>query len=165
VAQERPSTYLHTNTNTQPRGFGWRIHCGVEVTVFSTNKQHTLSLSLLPAGASARVNVAIGCFILYPFFCFRLPLLFLASRHFPPRVQTLLLCSPPSLVALGSTQPNLFVSGLHVRIPPAPFHPGHPTRRCRSLLVPPEPDCSSACIWEDGRSRHRRLSLQLCRRE
>jgi hypothetical protein len=44
VARERPSTYLHTNTNTQPRGFGWRIHCGVEVTVLSTNKQHTLSL-------------------------------------------------------------------------------------------------------------------------
>jgi hypothetical protein len=28
-----------------PRGFGWRIHCGVEVTVLSTNKQHTLSLT------------------------------------------------------------------------------------------------------------------------
>jgi hypothetical protein len=26
---------------TEPRGFGWRIHCGVEVTVSSTNKQHT----------------------------------------------------------------------------------------------------------------------------
>ena len=25
------------------RGFGWRIHCGVEVTESSTNKQHTLS--------------------------------------------------------------------------------------------------------------------------
>jgi hypothetical protein len=24
--------------------FGWRIHCGVEVTELSTNKQHTLSL-------------------------------------------------------------------------------------------------------------------------
>jgi hypothetical protein len=23
-------------------GFGWRIHCGVEVTESSTNKQHTL---------------------------------------------------------------------------------------------------------------------------
>ena len=43
MARERPSTYLHTNT--QPRGFGWRIHCGVEVTELSTNKQHTLSLS------------------------------------------------------------------------------------------------------------------------
>jgi hypothetical protein len=46
VARERPSTYLHTNTNTQPRGFGWRVHCGVEVTVLSTNKQHTLSESV-----------------------------------------------------------------------------------------------------------------------
>ena len=43
MARERPSTYLHTNTNTQPRGFGWRIHCGVEVTVSSTNKQHALA--------------------------------------------------------------------------------------------------------------------------
>jgi hypothetical protein len=39
------------------------------------------------------------------------------------------MCSPPSLVALRSTQPNLFVFELHVRIPPAPLHPGHPTRR------------------------------------
>ena len=46
MARERPSTYLHTNTNTQPRGFGWRIHCCVEVTVLSTSKQHTLSLEL-----------------------------------------------------------------------------------------------------------------------
>jgi hypothetical protein len=45
VARERPSTYLHTNTNTQPRGFGWRIHCGVEVTVLSTNKHHSLSVT------------------------------------------------------------------------------------------------------------------------
>jgi hypothetical protein len=26
-----------------PRGVGWRIHCGIEVTELSTNKQHTLS--------------------------------------------------------------------------------------------------------------------------
>jgi hypothetical protein len=26
------------------RGFGWRIHCGVEVTESSANKQHTHSL-------------------------------------------------------------------------------------------------------------------------
>jgi hypothetical protein len=44
VARERPSTYLQTNTNTQPRGFGWRINCGVEVTELSTNKQHSLSV-------------------------------------------------------------------------------------------------------------------------
>jgi len=37
--QERLSTYFHTNTkhtntklSTQPRGLGWRIHYGVEVT-------------------------------------------------------------------------------------------------------------------------------------
>ncbi len=29
----------HTHTHT---AFGWRIHCGVEVTELSTNKQHTL---------------------------------------------------------------------------------------------------------------------------
>jgi hypothetical protein len=28
------------------RGFGWRIHCGVEVTVLSTNKQLSLSLPM-----------------------------------------------------------------------------------------------------------------------
>jgi len=27
--------------------FGWRIHCGVEVTEWSTNKQHTLSGELM----------------------------------------------------------------------------------------------------------------------
>jgi hypothetical protein len=32
-----------TQTNIS-RGFGWRIHCSVEVTELSTNKQHTLSL-------------------------------------------------------------------------------------------------------------------------
>jgi hypothetical protein len=37
----------HTQTsNTQPRGLGWRIHCGVKVTELSTNKQHTLSFYL-----------------------------------------------------------------------------------------------------------------------
>jgi hypothetical protein len=44
---ERPENvraHIYTQTpNTQPRGFGWRIHCGVEVTESSTNKQHTLS--------------------------------------------------------------------------------------------------------------------------
>ena len=41
----------------RPRGFGWRIHCGVEVTVSnvvywytSTNKQHTLSRVTHPHG-------------------------------------------------------------------------------------------------------------------
>jgi hypothetical protein len=40
--------------NIKPRGFGWRIHCSVEVTVLSTNKQ----LSLPPRG-HYRVPVCI----------------------------------------------------------------------------------------------------------
>jgi hypothetical protein len=52
VARERTSTYLHTNTNTQPRGSGGRIHCGVEVTVLSTNKQHTLFFAPCQSRAS-----------------------------------------------------------------------------------------------------------------
>ena len=38
------------------RGFGWRIHCRVEVTESSTNKQLSLSLSRKPPllGCSAR---------------------------------------------------------------------------------------------------------------
>jgi hypothetical protein len=42
-----PSTPLHTNTHTSCTtlcSFGWRIHCGVEVTESSINKQHFLSL-------------------------------------------------------------------------------------------------------------------------
>jgi hypothetical protein len=31
--------------------FGWRIHCGVEVTELSTNKQHTLSGAVVAEGA------------------------------------------------------------------------------------------------------------------
>ena len=33
--------------SNQPRGFGCRIHCGVEVTESSTNKRHTHSLPQL----------------------------------------------------------------------------------------------------------------------
>jgi hypothetical protein len=44
---ERPENvraHVYTQTpKTQPHGFDWRIHCGVEVTELSTNKQHTLS--------------------------------------------------------------------------------------------------------------------------
>ncbi len=32
-----------TPTTVTPRGFGWRIHCGVEVSESSTNKQYHLS--------------------------------------------------------------------------------------------------------------------------
>jgi hypothetical protein len=84
-----------------------------------------------------------------PSFASGFPCSFLLRLAFPqqtvfPRVQTLLMCSPPSLVALGCTQLNLLVPELCVRIPPAPLHPGHPTREegSWSLLVPPEPDYS-----------------------
>ncbi len=42
---------MNTFTVSKPRGLGWRIHYGVEVTELSTNKQHTLSTasSLSPA--------------------------------------------------------------------------------------------------------------------
>jgi hypothetical protein len=41
-----------------PRGFGWRIHCGVEViTESSTNKQHSLSP---PGVISCRVDAGDG---------------------------------------------------------------------------------------------------------
>jgi hypothetical protein len=33
------------------RGLGWRMHCGVEVTESSTNKQHHLSKVIYPKGA------------------------------------------------------------------------------------------------------------------
>ncbi len=37
------------NTHTHA-AFGWRIHCGVEVTELSTNKQHSLSpIQTIPA--------------------------------------------------------------------------------------------------------------------
>jgi len=36
-------THKHTHIIHNIRGFGWRIHCGVEVTESSTNKQHILN--------------------------------------------------------------------------------------------------------------------------
>jgi hypothetical protein len=45
-ALELSSAHLHTNTYTSctpSRGFGWRIHCGVEATESSNNKQMSLS--------------------------------------------------------------------------------------------------------------------------
>jgi hypothetical protein len=69
-------------------------------------------------------------------------------------VQTRLVCSSLSSVALGSTQPNLFVSGLCIHIPPAPLHPlGHSTNRLLVLVRSPSTGlstCSSDCIWEEG---------------
>jgi hypothetical protein len=38
-----PFSVLRSFSFITSRGFGWRIHCGVEVTESSTNKQHTLS--------------------------------------------------------------------------------------------------------------------------
>jgi len=35
--------YLHKHQTHNHAASGWRIHCGVEVTELSTNKQHTLS--------------------------------------------------------------------------------------------------------------------------
>ncbi len=81
-----------------------------------------LGLKLLYGDSSSIPSSAVGS----P--CFFLLRLFFHRRQFFPRVQTLLVCSPLSLVALGSTQPNLYVSGLCVRITPAPLHPGHPTK-------------------------------------
>jgi hypothetical protein len=44
----------------KPRGLGWRIHCGVEVTELSTNKQHTLlnqaAGHLKPGRSAAKAN-------------------------------------------------------------------------------------------------------------
>jgi hypothetical protein len=40
------SLVLYVPSLRYTRGLGWRMHCGVEVTESSTNKQHHLSLSL-----------------------------------------------------------------------------------------------------------------------
>jgi hypothetical protein len=37
-------TRKHKHHTHPQAAFGWRIHCGVEVTELSTNKQHTLSI-------------------------------------------------------------------------------------------------------------------------
>ena len=37
-------TYINTHTSCISRGSGLHIHCGVEVTELSTNKQHSLAL-------------------------------------------------------------------------------------------------------------------------
>jgi hypothetical protein len=50
------SEYILTHKHhTHPHAAsGWRIHCGVEVTGLSTNKQHSLSLEHHPALRAAR---------------------------------------------------------------------------------------------------------------
>ena len=51
----------------KPRGFGWRIHCGVEVTISSTNKQPThsrgsrLSYRLGPATPTSDQSTCPKC--------------------------------------------------------------------------------------------------------
>jgi hypothetical protein len=125
-------------------------------------------------------------FILHPFLCCRLPLLLLASFGFStedshrrqscprgqrqscPRGQTLLVCSPLSLVAFCSTQP-VFSCLKYTFALLSPLssllHPLY--RRVRAiphedswfLLVPLEPECSSACTLEEGRSRYCRPLL------
>jgi tRNA(Leu) C34 or U34 (ribose-2'-O)-methylase TrmL len=50
----------HTQTQT-PRGSGWRVHCGVEVTESSTNKQQTLARK----HARARTHTHTHAYALY----------------------------------------------------------------------------------------------------
>jgi hypothetical protein len=99
------------------------------------------------------------------------PLLFLASISFSTE-DSFSHVFKPSWCAVPlhwsrSAPHNPIFSGLDCAfafLPPL-FIQAIPQEDSWSLLVPPEPDCSSAGIWEEGRSRHRRLSLQLCRRE
>jgi hypothetical protein len=51
-------THKHKHHTHPHAAFGWRIHCGVEVTELSTNKQHTLShaCTLCPAGTYSPYN-------------------------------------------------------------------------------------------------------------
>ncbi len=43
--------------SVEPRGFGWRIHCGVEVTELSTNNaQFCLNIKLRPFAAQTMYN-------------------------------------------------------------------------------------------------------------
>jgi hypothetical protein len=44
------------------RGLGWRIHCGIEVTESSTNKQHHLSLSARPSKQPCMVGSTLGVY-------------------------------------------------------------------------------------------------------
>ena len=52
-------TCASSGADTAPHvAFGWRIHCGVEVTKLSTNKQHTLS-----AAAAAAIDASSASFV------------------------------------------------------------------------------------------------------
>ena len=43
------------------RGLGWRMHCGVEVTESSTNKQHHLSMGPVTSATAARASFCSQC--------------------------------------------------------------------------------------------------------
>ena len=120
-----------------------RVHpcCHVNCVQFSFNDP-TLPSPFFPADASAHINFAVGCFILHPLFSASgSPCPFLLRLAFPqktilPTCSTLLVCRLSSLVALGSTQPNLFVSKLHVTfafLPPL-FMQVIPQENCLSRL-------------------------------
>jgi hypothetical protein len=124
-----------------------------------------------PVGVSAHVNSAVGCLILHSFFCFRLPLLFLALISFSTEdsffhVFKSSWCAVP-LHWLWSAPHNPIFSCLHCAfafLPPL-FIQAIPQEDSWSLFVSPELDYSSACIWEEGRSSYLLLSLQLCHLE
>ena len=129
----------------------------------------TLPPPSLHAVASAHVNFSVGCFIFHPSFCFRLPLLFLASISFSTE-DSFFNVFKPSWCAVPlhwshSAPHNPIFSCLNCTfafLPPLVIQ-AISQEDSWSLLVSPEPVYSSACIWEEGRSC--RLSLQLCRRE
>ncbi len=63
TAREAPASTAETQLSASitTTGFGWRIHCGVEVTELSTNEQHvspartaSASASISASGAGAR---------------------------------------------------------------------------------------------------------------
>ena len=118
----------------------------------------TLLPPSLPAGASAHVS-----FIRHPFFCFRLPLLLLASFSFSTEDSFSHVLNP-SLFAvplrwLRSAAHNPIFSCLNFALLSPLFAQAIPQDDRWSLLVLPEPDCSSGCIVEEGRSCYCRLSL------
>jgi len=65
VLKVSASVHLHCQvTVCSLRGFGWRIHCGVEATELSTNKQHTLTFEKL---LRARL-LSMSCIFFVSFF-------------------------------------------------------------------------------------------------
>jgi len=61
-------THSHTSTHTScttSRGFGWRIHCGVEVTESSTNRQHTHMTCDFSLTCMFDLECMLTCILLY----------------------------------------------------------------------------------------------------